>query len=130
MRLMTGIVFFRTRRLDEIVRFYTEQVGCELWMDQGTCKILRHGGFLFGFCDGEEAETNGVLTFVYGDRGSVDFAYELFAASAVDPPREHPCFPIYNFFSRDPEGRLIEFQVFTNQPDWSMIGAPGSRCSR
>ncbi len=124
---MTGIVFLVTERLDEIIRFYTEQVGCQIWMDQGACKILRHGTFLLGFCQGEEAETCGVLTFVYGDRESVDKAYEVFEASALDPPRENPRYPIYNFFARDPEGRLIEFQVFTNQPDWSVIDPPGSR---
>jgi hypothetical protein len=43
--------------------------------------------------------------------------YERFRAEALDPPRDNPRYPIYNFFARDPEGRLIEFQMFTGDVD-------------
>jgi hypothetical protein len=112
-----GIVFFRTVQLAEITRFYTERIGCRLWMDQGDCKILSFGSFLFGFCQREEAESCGILTFVYSSREEVDRMYEEFRDSALDCPRDHTRYPIYNFFAHDPEERLIELQYFTNQPE-------------
>ena len=124
---MTGVVFFKTLMLDELTNFYTERVGAELWMDQNDCRIFRHGQFLFGFCQREEAETCGIITFVYPDRAGVDRMYDQFQETAPDPPRDNPRYPIYNFFSRDPEGRLIEFQVFTGDVDWSFYAESGAR---
>lgn len=121
---MTGVVFFNTLQIEQLTAFYTERVGAELWMDQTDCRIFRHGQFLFGFCQREEAETCGILTFVYPDRKGVDRMFDLFRDEALDAPRDHPRYPIYNFFSRDPEGRLIEFQVFTGEVDWSFTGSP------
>jgi hypothetical protein len=114
---MTGVVFFNTLQLDDLTKFYTQRVGAELWMDQTDCRIFRHGQFLFGFCQREESETCGILTFVYPDRDGVDRMHEQFRAEALDPPRDNPRYPIYNFFARDPEGRLIEFQMFTGEVD-------------
>jgi hypothetical protein len=116
---MTGVVFFRTLELDRLTEFYTHTVGAELWMDQGDCRIFRHGQFLFGFCQREDRETCGILTFVYPDRRGVDVMYERINEDALGPPKDNPRYPIYNFFSRDPEGRSIEFQVFTGDVDWS-----------
>ena len=115
---MTGVVFFRTVELEELSSFYTQRVGAELWMDQGDCRIFRHGQFLFGFCQREESETCGILTFVYPDRAGVDRMYERFKDEALDEPQDNPRYPIYNFFARDPEGRLIEFQMFTRELAW------------
>ena len=121
---MTGVVFFKTLMLDELTAFYSERVGAGLWMDQNDCRIFRHGQFLFGFCQREEAETCGILTFVYPDRAGVDRMYDRFQDTALDPPRDNPRYPIYNFFATDPEGRLIEFQVFTSGADWSFTQMP------
>lgn len=120
---VTGVVFFNTVQLEELTEFYTDRVGAELWMDQNDCRIFRHGQFLFGFCQREEVETCGILTFVYPDRVGVDRMYDAFRQEALDAPRDHPRYPIYNFFSRDPEGRMIEFQFFTGNLDWSFTGA-------
>ena|SRR5210317_355007 len=114
---MTGVVFFNTLQLDDLTEFYTQRVGAELWMDQTDCRIFRHGQFLFGFCQREESETCGILTFVYPDREGVDRMYERFQDVALDAPRDNPRYPIYNFFARDPEGRMIEFQMFTGDVD-------------
>ena len=112
---LSGVVFFKTTLLDELTEFYTHRVGAELWMDQVDCRIFRHGRFLFGFCQREESESCGILTFVYPDSESVDGMYRLFREEALDAPCDNPRYPIYNFFARDPEGRLIEFQVFTGE---------------
>ena len=117
----TGIVFWKTTRLEDLERFYVDEVGCELWMDQEDCRIFRFGTFLFGFCQRDEAETECCLTFVLADRTAVDEAYSRFSGRALDPPRANPDYPIYNFFARDPEGRLIEFQWFTNDPDLAAL---------
>jgi hypothetical protein len=115
---MTGVVFFNTVKLEDLTDFYTRRVGAELWMDQGDCRIFRHGQFLFGFCQREASETCGILTFVYAEREEVDRMYERFRDEALDAPRDNLRYPIYNFFARDPEGRLIEFQIFTGEVSW------------
>jgi catechol-2,3-dioxygenase len=119
--MRSGAVFLRTQRLAEIVEFYRAQVGCAVWMDQGGCVILCHGSFLLGFCQGDTAQTEGILTFVYAERADVDRMYEAHRATAEAAPCDNPRYPIYNFFARDPEGRRIEFQVFTNDPDWDAV---------
>jgi hypothetical protein len=114
---MTGVVFFNTQMLENLTEFYTQRIGAELWMDQTDCRIFRHGQFLFGFCQREESESCGILTFVYPDRNGVERMYEKFQDEALDAPRDNPRYPIYNFFARDPEGRMIEFQMFTGEVD-------------
>ena len=114
---MTGVVFFNTLQLDALTEFYTQRVGAELWMDQTDCRIFRHGQFLFGFCRREKAETCGIITFVHSDREGVDRMYEMFRDEAEAAPRNNPRYPIYNFFAHDPEGRSIEFQMFTGKVD-------------
>ena len=107
-----GIVFFRTTQLDTLARFYTSQVGCSLWLDQGACKIFRHGNMLFGFCRADEADIQGVITFFYPSREQVDSMYERFSSIARDEPKMNERFNIYHFYAEDPEGRSIEFQYF------------------
>ena len=114
---MTGVVFFNTLMLEDLTEFYTQRVGAELWMDQTDCRIFNHGRFLFGFCQREEAETCGILTFIYPDRTGVDRMYERFQDEALGEPKDNSRYPIYNFFARDPEGRMIEFQMFTGEVD-------------
>lgn len=118
---MTGVVFFKTEQLEELSKFYVDRVGAELWMDQGDCRIFRHGQFLFGFCERETAERCGVLTFVYPEKRAVDRMYEEFRGEALAAPHDNPRYLIYNFFARDPDDRLIEFQVFTGVVDWSHL---------
>jgi hypothetical protein len=120
---VTGVVFFQTQQLDVLTDFYRLRVGAELWMDQRDCRIFRHGQFLFGFCEREQTESCGVLTFVYPGRAGVDRMYEEFRQDALDQPRDNPRYPIYNFFARDPDDRLIEFQVFTSGADWSFVSS-------
>lgn len=111
---MAGIVFFKTNKLKELQRFYLQEVGCELWMDQGDCIILQHDDFLFGFCEREKAETAGIITFFYKAKQEVDRFYRKFSQIADSEPKDNPKYPIYHFFARDPENRIIEFQYFYN----------------
>lgn len=114
---MSGIVFIKTQKLDDLKAFYLNQVNCELWMDQGDCLIFKHGNFLFGFCDREEADTGGLITFFYDKKEDVDCYYEKLKSFAESPPITNKKYPIYHFFASDPESRKIEFQYFNNNVD-------------
>jgi hypothetical protein len=109
---MDGIVFFRTERLAEVVEFYTETVGAEVWLEQPDCTILEAGDFRFGFCERDGAETDGILTFVVDSRERVDEVYDRLARSADEGPRYNERYEIYQFFAEDPEGRTVEVQSF------------------
>lgn len=112
---MSGLIFFGTENLDKISRFYTEDIGMTLWLDQGACRIFQHGNFLLGFCQREEIETEGIITFFYNSRKEVDELYYKLKLSHKSEVRYNPQYDIYHFFSRDPEGRIIEFQHFENR---------------
>ncbi len=112
-----GIIFLRTAQLEEITDFYIDSVGCTLWLDQGGCRIFQHGNMLLGFCGSEQAETEGVITFFYPYKEGVDAAYKIFKDKADDPPRENSKYRIYHFYTRDPEGRSVEFQAFLHELD-------------
>ena len=110
-----GIVFFRTNNLSVLEDFYLQKIGCELWLDQGACKIFQHGNMLFGFCKSEEADQEGTITFFYPEREQVDHMYNKLEDIAQSPPKMNEKFNIYNFYARDPEGHLIEFQSFNHE---------------
>lgn len=113
-----GIVFFNTPRLEEIKDFYIDQIGCQLWIDQGTCAILKYGNLLIGFCSGEKNEPDGVVTFFFENPEDVDLQYQKFKTIAIDKPKENKKYRIYHFYARDPDGRSIEFQHFLHPIDW------------
>jgi hypothetical protein len=107
-----GITFIRTTMIDTLKDFYLNEVGCELWLDQGGCAIFQHGNQLFGFCEAAEAELEGLLTFFYTNTKMVDYMYGKLNHLADTPPMKNPKYRIYHFYAHDPEGRRIEFQVF------------------
>ena len=114
---MSGIVFFATTALEDLVDFYVETIGASIWLEQPDCTIFRYDNLLFGFCERETADTEGVLTFVSKTREGVDEAYETLADRADGAPRENERYRIYQFFAEDPEGRTLEFQAFLHETD-------------
>ena len=73
------------RDLAATARFYEEVLGLPLALDQGDCRIFRHGSFLFGFCERDvPPQTASVLlTLVLDD---VDGMHaRLVAAGSVGP---------------------------------------------
>ena len=108
---MDGIVFFGTECRDVVVSFYRD-LGATVWREQPDCTILRAGGFRFGFCERDSADTDGIVTFVFEDRAGVDDAYDRFAGEDDEPPRFNETYGIYQCFLADPEGRTVEFQTF------------------
>ena len=114
----SGIIFFKTTMLEEMKSFYTERIGCELWLDQGTCAILKYGNLLVGFCQSQEADLDTLITFFYENKGDVDELYNELRASARSAPKENTKYRVYHFYARDPEGRSIEFQSFLHPIEW------------
>lgn len=112
---MSGILFLKTKVLRELVKFYTERVGCEIWLDQGDCVILRHDNFLFGLCERDGVDKDVMLTFFYATSTEVDAIYRDLEEIAVASPKQNEKYNIYQFFARDPEGRTLEFQWFGNR---------------
>ena len=123
---VAGIVFFNTKQLDKLIPFYIEQVGCQLWQDQGDCKILRFGNLLFGFCQRPKADLQGLITFFYDTQEAVDRQYAKFKTIATTKVKANPRYQIYHFFAKDPEGRAIEFQYFQSPINWQFDRYPDS----
>ncbi len=109
---MSGIFFLSTRRLDEIVEFYTTRLELNIWIEQEDCTILRQDNLILGFCQRETADTGGIITFWYGSNKEVDDEYAKLADVAEGPPEVNEKYRIYHFFFRDPEGRMLEVQRF------------------
>jgi hypothetical protein len=107
-----GIVFLRTEQRETVVEWYTEIVGADVWLEQPECTILKFNGFRFGFCDGEETHSDGILTFVYDDDDGVDVMHDRVGDAADEEPHFNEKYEIYQFFATDPDGRTAEFQTF------------------
>jgi len=112
---MSGILFLKTKQLQAVRDFYQSRISCEIWRDQGDCVILRHGNFLFGFCERETVDTEGMLTFFYDSKEEVDRMYALLEPISTTQPKMNARYNIYQFFATDPEGRALEFQYFADR---------------
>lgn len=109
---MSGILFLQTTDPAPLRKFYTETVGCEIWLEQADCTLLRHGNFIFGFCKRDQVQAGAMLTFFYETREEVDAMYEKVKDIAQAPPVDNDKYNIYQFFATDPDGRMVEFQYF------------------
>jgi hypothetical protein len=114
---VSGITFFGSCEHDTVVEFYRDRLGAEVWLEQPDCTILRYDNMLFGFCDREAGDTDGILTFVVGDRAAVDALHVELADVARERPHENERYEIYQFFADDPEGRTVEVQTFLHPTD-------------
>ena len=109
---MPGIVFFSTKRRDDIVDFYTSRLAMTIWIEQEDCTILERDNLVLGFCQRESAEIGGIICYWVQSRKEVDEAYKRLADVSEGPPVENEKYRIYHFFLRDPEGRRLEVQKF------------------
>lgn len=115
---MTGILFLATTQRSRVVDFYMERLSFDLWLEQDGCTVLRRENLLLGFCDGENADTGGIVTVVVDSRGAVESWYSRLQDVAGSEPVTSEQFDIYHFFGTDPEGRTIEVQTFLHEiPD-------------
>lgn len=120
---MAGIQFHRTNNLNAVTDFYRDVIGMEVWLEQEDCTVLKHENFLLGFCEREEKDTSGIITFFYGEKSQVDDMYHRLGNRAAAKPAENKKYKIYQFFARDPEDRLVEFQCFLHSLDAYSDGA-------
>lgn len=114
------ITFLYTQDMAKTAPFYETVLGLELALDQGGCRIYHvtgRRGYL-GICEREAARpSEGVIfTFVTQD---VDGWYERITKHGVtceNAPKTNEAYRIYHFFVKDPNGYLIEFQRFLDDP--------------
>ena len=109
---MSGIIFYKTDSYKIIDEFYRKRIGMEVWLKQTGCTIYKHDNMLLGFCDRGIADKCGIITFFYKTRNEVDDMYEKLKEISSGPPKDNPDYNIYHFWAEDPEGRILEFQVF------------------
>lgn len=114
---MAGIVFVKTTKLEEIVKFYTEEIGCTKWLSQPNIEILRHENLLIGFHQQAKADQTGLLTFFFETKPEVNAMFNKLEKLelAFAKPKFNDTYKIYNFFAKDIEGRDIEFQTFLHE---------------
>ena len=111
---MSGILFLKTDNLDKLTQFYTERIGCSIWLKQPDCTLFQHGNFIFGFCRRGQIDSQGMLTFFFDQQEDVDRIYDELNDIATDKPAFNDKYGIYQFFAKDPEGRMLEFQWFAD----------------
>ncbi len=111
-----GIIFYKTNDLKRLSEFYEDLVGCDLWLDQGGCRIYQFGNMLVGFCQRDgKPDTGALITFFYEDKAMVDTMYQKLKEQANDKPKDNSDYRIYHFYAKDPDGRSIEFQYFWDE---------------
>jgi len=109
---LSGILFHKSRDLQAIEQFYTGTIGMRVWLRQAECVILQHGNLLLGFCQRDETDRGGIITFFYDTRHEVDLMHVRLRDRARAEPQRNERYRIYHFFASDPEERTIEFQTF------------------
>ena len=119
---MAGIIFFKTKDLEAMKEFYHSRIGMTIWLVQSDCVILKHSNLLLGFCEREEVDSQGIITFFYPDREDVDEMYQKLQPWTIDEPKENETYGIYHFFIKDPDDRLVEFQAFLYPLDPYLAG--------
>ncbi|MEJ5306767.1 MAG: VOC family protein [candidate division WOR-3 bacterium] len=107
-----GIIFFKTKNLEEIKKFYIENFKMEVFIDQKKCVILKYENLLLGFCDSDEVENSGVITFFFETKNDVEKMYEKLKDYVSVELKTNTYFKIYHFYIKDPEGRSVEIQHF------------------
>lgn len=114
---MGGIVFFNTINLNRIVTFYTDEIGMSIWLDLGDAVILRHRNLLLGFSEAKSVDNGCKIVFYYPTKEEVNEIYRRLRKRAHAEPTVFKRYSVYHFFANDPDGRLLEFQYFTEPVD-------------
>jgi len=120
------VTFIYSADLERSRRFYAEVLGLEQVLDQGACRIFRVAGEGFlGICTDPKravAAEGVTLTFVTPEVDAWHERLRRQGATILSEPAKNQRFNIYNFFARDPDGVLLEFQRFLD-PAWPAVGA-------
>lgn len=120
MNATDAIAFLPTADLESTRRFYVDQLGLTLRLDQGACHIYQAApNAHFGFCTTLTPHQNPdqiILTLV--TENVQDFYQNILNQNIQTdgPPRENLKFKIFHFFMTDPNGYRVEVQHFLE--DW------------
>ena len=116
------VAFYYTNDLKATANFYTQKIGLELALDQGSCQIFRVNDKSFiGFCENRKklpAPDTCIITFV------TEFVDEVFedlkqtGIEIIKAPAFNPDYNIYHCFIKDPNGYKVEIQKFLD-PRWN-----------
>lgn len=116
-QIASQITWVYTGDLEAACKFYGELIGLELARDEGGARIYRTGENAFiGVCTAFEdrvVQPEGSMISLVTD--DVDGWYEKLLSRGVKidaPPHRLEQFGIYTFFTKDPNGYVIEFQQF------------------
>lgn len=111
------ITFLRVADLDRSSRFYGDDLGLELVLDQGGCRIYRLTGVAYlGVCERSDTGASGVIvTIVTSDVGGWHDRLVAAGADVDGPPRDNSEYQILHCFARDPDGHLLEVQRFWDE---------------
>jgi catechol 2,3-dioxygenase-like lactoylglutathione lyase family enzyme len=116
-----SITFLPTADLAAARRFYEEDLGLKLRLDQGSCLIFELApGQHIGFCAKEAPVSPAERVMITLVTQEVDAWYEHIVARGLAPdapPRLNPTYQIFHFFVTDPSGYLVEVQRFED-PRW------------
>ena len=132
MAIENSVVFLPVSDIEATTRFYRDVVGLPLVQEQsgGICRIFDTGYGYWGFCqypDGRpilSGDVGACLSLNCHDEADVDKQYQRMVARGCKiacPPRKQDNFPVYAFFTRDPEDYKVEFQYIL-LPDQQLMG--------
>lgn len=106
-----GIIFFQTMIQAELNHFYINEIGCELWLGQGGCQIFKHGNMLFGFCQHDQVDDLGMITFFYSSKEEVDKMYLKFKDIAAAEPKDNPLLGFIIFMQKIPKEEILSYST-------------------
>lgn len=115
------ISFLPSADLEASRRFYSDVLGLELAVDQGTCLIYRTAPSAFvGVCERSDDNLGrGVITtFVTDDVDGWCARIVANGGTINSGPEQSGTYDIYHAFLADPDGNTLEIQRF-NDPDWA-----------
>lgn len=115
------ITFVYVADLERSHNFYHATLGLTLVLDQGRCRVYRAAAAAYiGICDTRPpvASSSLILTLVTDDVDGVYIRLADAGAPIDVPPRSNPEFGIYQLFTRDPDGYVVEVQRF-DDPAWA-----------
>ncbi len=116
-----SITFLPTADLAATRRFYEDDLGLALRLDQGSCLIFElASGQHIGFCakDAPVSPSERVMITIVTQEVEAWHDHLTARGLAADgPPRLNPTYQIFHFFVADPNGYLVEIQRFED-PRW------------
>ena len=132
MAIENCVTFLPCTDIQRTTHFYRDVVGLPVVQEQagGMLKIFDTGYGYWGFCqydDGRPIPSGDVgvcLSLNCHDEADVDRQYQAMLERGCKialPPQKQANFPVYAFFTRDPDDYKVEFQ-FIQLPDQQLMG--------